>query len=103
MAKHLHQVLAELTEVWRRDRYFCADYPAIGEIIDWSLDSVSGQYRFLRRPQVRALETYWYLRLVEGTPHVLDLYRKFFARPSELLESLGPVPEAGKGGGKNGR
>jgi hypothetical protein len=96
MAKHLHQVLAELTEVWRRDRYFCADYPAIGEIIDWSLDSVSGQYRFLRRPQVRALETYWYLRLVEGTPHVLDLYRKFFARPSELLESLGPVPEAVK-------
>ena len=37
------------------------------------MDLDAGGPRFLRAPQLRALETYWYLRLVEGTPHVLDL------------------------------
>jgi len=43
----------------------------------------------LRWPQIRALETYWYLRLIEKTPHVLDLYRKCFLTNTELLASLG--------------
>ena len=94
MGKNLHQELAALTEAWRRGRYPCVDYPAIEEIIQWSLDAGSGQFRFLRRPQLRALETYWYLRLVENTPHVLDLYRKFFSRTSELLEALGLTSDA---------
>ncbi|MEO7864096.1 MAG: DEAD/DEAH box helicase family protein, partial [Nitrospirales bacterium] len=35
------------------------------------------------------METYWYLRLVEKTPHVFDLYRKFYPKQSELLTALG--------------
>jgi hypothetical protein len=35
--------------------------------------------RYLRQAQLRALETYWYLRLVEGTPHVFELYQRYYA------------------------
>jgi type III restriction enzyme len=45
--------------------------------------------RFLRVPQLRALETYWYLRLVEGTPDVLELYRRLYPSATEFLEALG--------------
>jgi len=53
---------------WRSARYPCADYPAIGEILEYAVLPESDHLRFLRRPQLRALETYWYLRLVENTP-----------------------------------
>jgi hypothetical protein len=53
------------------------------------MDLDAGGPRFLRAPQLRALETYWYLRLVEGTPHVLDLYRRLYPATTEFLEALG--------------
>ena len=43
----------------------------------------------MRPPQIRALETYWYLRLCEETPHIFDLYRKVFPKTTELLDALG--------------
>ena len=43
----------------------------------------------MRRAQLRALETYWYLRVVEGTPHVFDLYQRYFSRTLDLLAALG--------------
>ncbi|TEU10953.1 MAG: restriction endonuclease subunit R [Anaerolineales bacterium] len=45
--------------------------------------------RFLRVAQLRALETYWYLRLVEGTPHIFDLYQRYYSRRLDLLAALG--------------
>lgn len=47
-------------------------------------------------PQLRALETYWYLRLVHGTPHIFDLYTRLYppdTNTADLLDALG-VPEA---------
>jgi type III restriction enzyme len=38
---------------------------------------------------VRALETYWYLRLVENTPHILSLYESLYPSISERLAALG--------------
>ena len=64
------------------------DYPAIGEILEWAANPEGAGFR-LRVPQVRALETYWYLRLVEGTPHIVDLYRKLFPKKTDLLAALG--------------
>ncbi|MGH2499544.1 MAG: hypothetical protein ACRDF0_05570 [Candidatus Limnocylindria bacterium] len=49
----------------------------------------SGNLRFLRAPQLRALETYWYLRLVENTPRIGDLYARLFVKPSERRKALG--------------
>ena len=85
----LHEVLAERVADWRTSEYSCADFPAIGEILEWSLDSETGNLRYLRRPQLQALEAYWYLRLVEDTPHIFDLYHKWFPKTSELLDAVG--------------
>jgi len=86
---YLHSVLSGRVQQWRRDGYPAADHPAIAEILDWAMDADSGLSRFLRAPQLRALETYWYLRLAEGTPHVFTLYERLFPDPPELLEALG--------------
>src|SRR5574341_584388 len=86
---HLHQLIAARVDQWRNDGYPSTDYPAVGEVLDWSGETETGNLRFLRRPQLRALETYWYLRLVENPPHVFDLYRKYYPKQSELLTALG--------------
>ena len=87
--EHLHQQLAKRVAAWKADGYSSDQYPAVAELFDWAVDSESGHLRFLRPPQLRALETYWYLRLVEQTPHILDLYRTVFPQTLELLKALG--------------
>ena len=86
---HLHQVHGQLVDQWRREGYPSPEYPTVSEVLEWTGDPATGGLRFLRKPQLRALETYWYLRLVEGTPHVFDLYQKLFPDPTERLEALG--------------
>ena len=93
---NLYEKLAELTTEWRTAGYPSADFPAIAEMLEWAGASEEGEVPYLRRPQIRALETYWYLRLVEETPHVFDLYRRAFPPETDkqrLLEALG-VPDA---------
>lgn len=87
--RHLYEAIQDRVSAWRSDRYPCADYPTIGEILDYARLPESSDLRFLRRPQLRALETYWYLRLVEGTPHITDLYSRYFEKPAERLGALG--------------
>jgi type III restriction enzyme len=92
--ENLYGRLATLVGQWRDRRYPHEDYPAIQEILEYALND-EGQLRFLRKPQLRALETYWYLRLVQGTPKIFDLYRKLYldeGRKKDLLEVLG-VPD----------
>ena len=88
---HLYQALAQRVDQWRTQGYPHPDYPAIGEILEWAANPEGAGFR-LRVPQVRALETYWYLRLGEGTPHIVDLYRKLFPKKADLLAALG-VPQ----------
>ena len=90
----LHEQLAAAVEAWRKQGYPCEAYPTISEILEWSHDAETGSLRYLRRPQFRALETYWYLRLVLNTPHVFDLYRCFYPRQRELREALGLTQDA---------
>ena len=85
---HLYQALGDKVHQWRARHYAHADYPVIGESLEWAADPAGAGFR-LRAAQVRALETYWYLRLVESTPHVADLYRRVFSRTSDLLAALG--------------
>jgi predicted nucleotidyltransferase len=86
---HLYHVLGQRVDRWRQDGYPSGEYPAIAEIFEWAADPEAGGLRFLRKPQLRALETYWYLRLVEGTPHIFDLYRRLFPDSVDLLAALG--------------
>ena len=96
--EHLHQKLSALVAQWRADSYPCADYPAIAEILEYAVESESGTLRYLRTPQLHALETYWYLRLVEGTPQIPDLYRKLYPKSDRpaLLAALGITDAAFK-------
>jgi len=78
---NLYQKLKSETVEWKQQGYPC-DYPAISTILKHNQDS------FLRKAQIEALETYWYLRLVKKTPHIFDLYKDYFDG-KELLEALG--------------
>lgn len=89
---HLYELLAQRVEGWRQQGYPHSDYPTIAEILEWSAKPEGAGFR-LRPPQVHALETYWYLRLLENTPHMTDLYRRLFPKQSELLIALGLVQE----------
>jgi hypothetical protein len=83
----LYKILKTKVLEWRENNYK-SDFPAISEILNFNFSEQNGELRFLRRAQFEALETYWYLRLVEGTPHVFDLYKRCFTG-KELFESLG--------------
>ncbi len=92
---HLHERIAPRVDAWRADAYPCDDYPAVAEIFEWARDPEIGTLRFLRPPQLGALETYRHLRLAQETPHVVDLYRTVFPPDKDLpglLEALG-VPD----------
>jgi predicted nucleotidyltransferase len=86
---HLHDRLADDLNAWRADGYPCEEYDTVAEILDWAHGSDGVNVRYLRTPQLRALEVYWYLRLVKRTPQVLDLYRGLFPRTTDCLKALG--------------
>ena len=72
---HLFQALTERVNTWRDAGYPCGEYQAVAEILQFAVeDGDAGQLRYLRRAQLRALETYWYLRLVLDTPRIPALY-----------------------------
>jgi type III restriction enzyme len=85
---HLYEVLASKVADWPQAQYPNADYPAINEILEWSRKPDISSFQ-LREPQLRALETYWYLRIVEKTLHVSDLYTRCFPRVTDRRTALG--------------
>ncbi|MBI2777561.1 MAG: DEAD/DEAH box helicase family protein [Chloroflexi bacterium] len=87
----LHEALAAKVDAWR-DAGYPSDVPALAEILEFATegdDDGRGHLRFLRAAQLRALETYWYLRVVERTPSIPDLYKSLFPVGSERLAAIG--------------
>lgn len=83
----LNEVLKTQVKNWREDNYK-SDYSVIREIFEFNFINNDHQnLRFLRRAQFEALETYWYLRLVENTPHIFDLYKRYF-QGEAILDAL---------------
>ena len=83
--------LKSRVEQWRDDGYAC-ECSAISEILTYNFIEVESDektLRFLRSAQFEALETYWYLRTIEKTPHIFELYRRLFEDPAALLKALG--------------
>jgi len=97
----LHEVLAAKVNGWRAAGY-PADFPAVSEILEFAVEGevagqsfpASGSLRFLRAAQLRALETYWYLRLVEHTPRISALYQRLFTGSKSRREALGLTSDA---------
>lgn len=83
----LNDLLKLKVKEWRESNYK-SNFPAIREIFEYNfLDTESQNLRYLRKAQFEALETYWYLRIVENTPHIFDLYKKYF-QGENLLDTL---------------
>ncbi|MCD9187262.1 MAG: DEAD/DEAH box helicase family protein [Pyrinomonadaceae bacterium] len=85
---HLYQILSEKIKLWRENEYQ-SEFPVISEIFDYARIADSDELRFLRAAQLKALEVYWYLRLIEKTPKVFSLYNKLFSARSQKLTALG--------------
>jgi len=91
MESFLPNKLREKVASWRNDGY-PSEHSTLGEILEFAFDvSETGtkSLRFLRKAQFEALETYWYIRVIERTPHVFDLYQKLYRDPVELFKALG--------------
>lgn len=72
---HLHKELADAVTQWCDEHYVTEDTPAIAEILQYAVESETGNLRFLRTMRSSAaLETYWCLRLKLNTPTVPELY-----------------------------
>lgn len=86
----LYATLQNNVAYWRQDGYPCDAHPAIAEILEYATVTLDGQpaLRYLREAQFRALETYWYVRLIENTPHIFDLYQKYYPKPGNILAAL---------------
>jgi len=83
--------LKKKVEEWRKNGYPC-EYPTIVEILNFNLyeDEVGNNIlRYLRKAQYEALEIYWYLRIIEKTPHIIDLYKKLYDDKIQMLKALG--------------
>jgi type III restriction enzyme len=92
---HLYEALSNSVSEWRKRDYAHDEHETISEILSWAASPEGEGFR-LRPPQMRALETYWYLRLIKDTPHIFDLYQEFFPAkddPDALLKALG-IPDA---------
>ncbi len=88
----LYEKLKSSAKEWREQGYLCTDYPLIGEILAYQHNERDGEIeiRHLREPQFLALEVYWYVRLVLNTPHVIDLYERYFGEDKKtFFEALG--------------
>ncbi len=87
---YLYQALTHRVDAWRAANYPCDEFPAIREILEFATeDGEAGQLRYLRRAQFRALETYWYLRLVLKTPRIPELYAELFPKSKDRREAMG--------------
>jgi hypothetical protein len=85
---HLFQLLGESVTEWREKGY-PSDYPAIAEILEYARIPETDSLRFLRAAQLKALEIYWYLRLVENTPQVFTLYERHYPKAGDRMTALG--------------
>lgn len=94
MADPLFKKTSDGVQKWRKKHFCHKKYSAIAEILKFAtLEDRS--LRYLRAAQLMALETYWYLRLIENTPHVINLYNKYYPDEIEFLEILG-IPTSSK-------
>ena len=88
--KTVIEELADKTKEWRESGYRC-DFSLIGDILRFQREGESsgGGLRYLRAAQFAALETYWYLRLVCKTPHMMEVYKAAYPDALRFAAALG--------------
>ncbi|MHB8853156.1 MAG: DEAD/DEAH box helicase family protein [Ignavibacteriaceae bacterium] len=91
MESFIPNILKEKVNTWRKKNY-PSSFSTIEEILSYNFIESNDEInslRYLRKPQIEALETYWYLRLIENTPKVFELYNKLFKDTEERFKALG--------------
>jgi len=86
--QNIFEQLQEDVKKWRESGYASDQFSAISEILSWSKNE-NGQLRYLRDAQFNALEVYWYIRIILKTPRLLELYKNYFQKNSDLIDALG--------------
>ena len=92
MSKALFTRLAEDVHRWRNKGYICEEYPLVGEILAYQKEEDNLTLKFLREPQLLALEVYWYVRLVLKTPHIIDIYKDYYGKDKRAFFDVLGVP-----------
>ena len=90
----LYNILKTKVLEWQKNNYQ-SDFQTISEIFEFNYNSETKNFNFLRKAQLEALQTYWYLRLIENTPHIFDLYNKIYNDPEELFKALNIIISQG--------
>lgn len=87
--RHFHSIISQKASAWKESGYLHETYPAISDILEYQLINDTSHLRWLRAAQIEALTVYWYLRLVDDSPHILDLYKKSYNEKSDFRQALG--------------
>jgi type III restriction enzyme len=85
----LLQKLNHRLGLWRSGNYKTKNFDVIKELLQFQREN--GILKYLREPQFEAIETHFYLRIVENSPTVFELYKLYFTTKKELREALGIV------------
>jgi type III restriction enzyme len=72
---------------WRIEGYK-SEFTEIKEILNFQKTEIENQYKYLRKAQFEAIETYLFLRFVKKTPKIIDLYKEYYNTPQEFCEAL---------------
>ncbi|RZV39157.1 MAG: restriction endonuclease subunit R [Candidatus Acidulodesulfobacterium acidiphilum] len=79
---NLYEIIKESVKDWRNGGYK-SQFETLTEIFEHI-----NKENYLRQAQIEALENYWYIRNVLGSPTIEELYKKYF-EGMELLKALG--------------
>ena len=79
-------------KIWRESGYPTA-ISQVKEILNFQKieshnDSIERQYKYLRKAQFEAIETYLYLRFVKKTPKIIDLYKQYYPISRDFTKAL---------------
>ena len=83
MEQNLIKKITEEVREWRNKEYKSNDCPTIKEIFF----HIKKQH-YLRKPQIAALETYFYLRIVKETKSIPALYKEYFPKLDMILDLI---------------
>ena len=72
---------------WRLNNYK-SEFTEIKEILNFQKTEIENQYKYLRKAQFEAIETYLFLRFVKKTPKIIDLYKTYYSTPPEFCKAL---------------
>ncbi len=82
------QKIQEDVKLWREGGYQ-AVISQVREILNFQKTENEEKYKFLRKAQFQAIETYLFLRFVKKTPKIIDLYKEYYNTPKDFCQALG--------------